>query len=83
MALKLWKHECRCVIADRFTTPEDVAWFDNALAKVVEIELKKEALATVDVGVNPYFVDFLRNAPEATGNHFNSNNLLTWIKSGC
>ncbi|XP_069770267.1 dynein axonemal heavy chain 5 isoform X3 [Narcine bancroftii] len=67
VALKLWKHECRCVIADRFTNPEDVTWFDNALAKIVEIELKEEALAMVDVGVNAYFVDFIRDGPEAKG----------------
>ncbi|XP_062925653.1 dynein axonemal heavy chain 5 [Mobula hypostoma] len=67
VALKLWKHECRCVIADRFTTSEDVAWFDNTLAKVAEMELKEKALATVGVGVDAYFVDFLRDPPEATG----------------
>ncbi|XP_078395203.1 dynein axonemal heavy chain 5 [Cetorhinus maximus] len=67
VTLKLWKHECKCVIADRFTTPKDVAWFDKTLAEVVEKELEEKALAIVNAGVNAYFVDFLRDAPEFTG----------------
>ncbi len=43
--------------------PEDVEWFDQTLAKLVEEEHKD----TVDCGVDRYFVDFLRDAPEATG----------------
>ncbi|XP_070978962.1 dynein axonemal heavy chain 5-like [Oncorhynchus clarkii lewisi] len=65
--LQLWKHECKRVIADRFTMAEDVAWFDRALAKLVEVELGEEERAVVDFGVDGYFVDFLRDAPEATG----------------
>uniref|UniRef100_A0A8D0GPG5 Dynein axonemal heavy chain 5 n=1 Tax=Sphenodon punctatus TaxID=8508 RepID=A0A8D0GPG5_SPHPU len=65
--LKLWKHECKRVIADRFTVPEDVAWFDAALVKLVEEAFGEEKKALVDSGVDAYFVDFLRDAPEATG----------------
>ncbi|XP_067366741.1 dynein axonemal heavy chain 5 isoform X3 [Channa argus] len=65
--LALWKHECKRVIADRFTILEDVEWFDQALAKLVEEELGKEHKNIVDYGVDQYFVDFLRDAPEATG----------------
>ncbi|XP_034031153.1 dynein heavy chain 5, axonemal [Thalassophryne amazonica] len=65
--LTLWKHECKRVIADRFTMPEDIEWFDKALAKLVEEELGKERKNMVDCGVDAYFVDFLRDAPEATG----------------
>uniref|UniRef100_A0A673GVC6 Dynein heavy chain 5, axonemal-like n=1 Tax=Sinocyclocheilus rhinocerous TaxID=307959 RepID=A0A673GVC6_9TELE len=65
--LRLWKHECKRVIADRFTAPEDVAWFDYTLAKLVEEELGEEERMVVDLGVDSYFVDFLRDAPEATG----------------
>ncbi|XP_040833581.1 dynein heavy chain 5, axonemal [Ochotona curzoniae] len=65
--LKLWKHECKRVIADRFTVSEDVAWFDKALANLVEEEFGEEKKAAVDCGVDAYFVDFLRDAPEATG----------------
>ncbi|KPP75577.1 dynein heavy chain 5, axonemal-like [Scleropages formosus] len=67
VVLQLWKHECKRVIADRFTISEDVEWFDKALAKLVEEELGEEDRAGVDFGVDTYFVDFLRDAPEATG----------------
>ncbi len=56
------------MIADRFTAPEDVVWFDYTLAKLVEEELGEEERMVVDLGVDSYFVDFLRDAPEATGN---------------
>ncbi|RXN22871.1 dynein heavy chain axonemal-like protein [Labeo rohita] len=46
---------------------EDVAWFDYTLAKLVEEELGEEERVVVDLGVDSYFVDFLRDAPEATG----------------
>uniref|UniRef100_A0A3B5MKK6 Uncharacterized protein n=1 Tax=Xiphophorus couchianus TaxID=32473 RepID=A0A3B5MKK6_9TELE len=65
--LALWKHECKRVIADRFTMPDDVEWFDQALVKLVGDELGEELRNTVDFGVDRYFVDFLRDAPEATG----------------
>ena len=67
MLLALWKHECSRVIADRFTMPEDVEWFDQALAKLVEEELVEEHRNITDCGLDRYFVDFLRDAPEATG----------------
>ncbi|XP_015212531.2 dynein axonemal heavy chain 5 isoform X1 [Lepisosteus oculatus] len=67
VVLRLWKHECKRVIADRFTVAEDVAWFDRALSKLMEEELGEEAKAVVDPAVDAYFVDFLRDAPEATG----------------
>ncbi|XP_058258291.1 dynein axonemal heavy chain 5 isoform X2 [Hemibagrus wyckioides] len=65
--LHLWKHECKRVIADRFTSPDDVAWFDRTLADLTQQELGVEARASVEVGEDAYFVDFLRDAPEATG----------------
>ncbi|XP_034553818.1 dynein heavy chain 5, axonemal isoform X3 [Notolabrus celidotus] len=65
--LALWKHECKRVIADRFTMPEDVEWFNQALARLVEEEFSKELKSMVDMGLDRYFVDFLRDAPEATG----------------
>ncbi|XP_053100655.1 dynein axonemal heavy chain 5-like isoform X3 [Hemicordylus capensis] len=65
--LKLWKHECKRVIADRFTAPEDVDWFDVTLAKLVEGEFGGDKKALVDPSIDAYFVDFLRDAPEATG----------------
>ncbi|XP_070603204.1 dynein axonemal heavy chain 5 isoform X1 [Erythrolamprus reginae] len=65
--IKLWKHECKRVIADRFTTPEDVKWFDLALAKLIEGELGSDKAALVALNKEAFFVDFLRDAPEATG----------------
>ncbi|XP_069469880.1 dynein axonemal heavy chain 5 [Ambystoma mexicanum] len=65
--LKLWKHECKRVIADRFTTSEDVDWFDKCLVKVVVENFGEGKKNLVDCGVDAYFVDFLRDAPEATG----------------
>ncbi|KAG9276172.1 dynein heavy chain 5, axonemal [Astyanax mexicanus] len=64
--LCLWKHECKRVIADRFTSPEDVAWFDSMLANLVEEELGEEYRDVVKPEVDAYFVDFLQDAPEAT-----------------
>ncbi|KAF7655270.1 hypothetical protein LDENG_00058640 [Lucifuga dentata] len=65
--LALWKHECKRVIADRFTMPDDVKWFDQTLANLAAEELGKELSNVVDQEVDRYFVDFLRDAPEATG----------------
>ncbi|XP_044298752.1 dynein axonemal heavy chain 5 [Varanus komodoensis] len=65
--IKLWKHECKRVIADRFIAPEDVDWFDLTLAKLIEGEFGSDAKALVDPKIDTYFVDFLRDAPEATG----------------
>uniref|UniRef100_A0AAQ5ZR96 AAA+ ATPase domain-containing protein n=1 Tax=Amphiprion ocellaris TaxID=80972 RepID=A0AAQ5ZR96_AMPOC len=65
--LALWKHECQRVIADRFTIPDDVEWFNQAMAKLVGEEFGEEHKNIVDYGVERYFVDFLRDAPEATG----------------
>lgn len=55
------------MIADRFTVPDDVTWFDKTLVHLVEEELGEEKKPLVDCGVDAYFVDFLREAPEATG----------------
>nr|XP_054361159.1 dynein axonemal heavy chain 5 [Mirounga angustirostris] len=65
--LRLWKHECKRVIADRFTVSTDVTWFDKALVGLVEKEFGEEKKLLVDCGTDAYFVDFLRDAPEATG----------------
>lgn len=44
-----------------------MAWFDQTLADLTQQELGVEARASVEVGEDTYFVDFLRDAPEATG----------------
>ena len=65
--LNLWKHECSRVIADRFTNQPDKDWFEKALNNVLEDDFGSEALEMVDA--EPYFVDFLQDAPEPTGNN--------------
>ncbi|NWQ86048.1 DYH5 protein, partial [Burhinus bistriatus] len=72
--IKLWKHECKCVIADRFTTSEDVNWFDTAVAKLIEEELE-ETKALLDPEIDAFFVDFLRDAPQRTGEKSEEVNL--------
>uniref|UniRef100_E1B9R5 Dynein axonemal heavy chain 8 n=1 Tax=Bos taurus TaxID=9913 RepID=E1B9R5_BOVIN len=63
--LSLFKHECNRVIADRFITPDDEQWFNTQLVRSVEENVSP------DVGSyilpEPYFVDFLREMPEPTG----------------
>ncbi|XP_071957073.1 dynein axonemal heavy chain 5-like [Antedon mediterranea] len=63
--LALWKHECNRVIADRFTNQEDKNWFEAQIKKVAEADLGT-ALAE-QIPAEPFFVDFLRDAPEITG----------------
>ncbi|XP_040105706.1 dynein heavy chain 8, axonemal isoform X2 [Oryx dammah] len=63
--LSLFKHECNRVIADRFITPDDEQWFNTQLIRSLEENVSP------DVGSyilpEPYFVDFLREMPEPTG----------------
>lgn len=64
--MSLWKHECYRVIADRFTTAEDKAWFEKAIQQTAEEDCG--AALAGEMHEEPYFVDFLREAPEPTGN---------------
>ncbi|XP_037081499.1 LOW QUALITY PROTEIN: dynein heavy chain 8, axonemal-like [Pollicipes pollicipes] len=63
--LIVWKHECIRVIADRFTSEADKTWFQEACQQVAGEDLDED-LACV-VKNDHYFVDFLRDAPEPTG----------------
>ncbi|XP_074720939.1 dynein axonemal heavy chain 8 [Strix uralensis] len=63
--LRLFKHECTRVIADRFISPEDTAWFDKTITKAIEKYVDTDL--TEGLQVEPYFVDFLREMPEPTG----------------
>lgn len=63
--LNLWKHECTRVISDRFISSTDKEWFEKAIKNVAEEDLGPELAALMDD--EPYFVDFLRDAPEMTG----------------
>jgi len=61
----LWKHECIRVISDRFTNPEDKEWFDKQTVKAIADELGEDYAAKM--AEEPYFVDFMRDPPEPTG----------------
>ncbi|KAB0801458.1 hypothetical protein PPYR_05812 [Photinus pyralis] len=61
----LWKHECTRVFSDRFTIMEDKAWFDEHILAMIEKELGPQ-YRTMSLP-NPVFVDFMRDAPEPTG----------------
>ena len=63
--MSLWKHECYRVICDRFTTPEDKEWFEKTIKQTAEEECGA-ALAS-EMQEEPYFVDFMQDAPEPTG----------------
>uniref|UniRef100_H2YD95 AAA+ ATPase domain-containing protein n=1 Tax=Ciona savignyi TaxID=51511 RepID=H2YD95_CIOSA len=63
--LQLWKHECTRVIADRFTNQTDRDWFEKSLRLIGSDELGAELSPMLDG--EPYFVDFLREPPEPTG----------------
>ncbi|XP_064453637.1 dynein axonemal heavy chain 8 [Mirounga angustirostris] len=63
--LSLFKHECNRVIADRFITPEDEQWFNIHLVRAVEENINSDV--TSYILPEPYFVDFLREMPEPTG----------------
>ncbi|XP_057650536.1 dynein axonemal heavy chain 8 isoform X2 [Chionomys nivalis] len=63
--MSLFKHECNRVIADRFITPEDEQWFNSQLIRAVEENISPEVAS--NILPEPYFVDFLRDMPEPTG----------------
>jgi len=63
--IDLWRHEISRVIADRFVNQTDKDWFDTAIVTTVRNELGEE-LAQMAEEVR-YFVDFMRDAPEPTG----------------
>ena len=65
LLLALWKHEATRVIADRFTNPEDKEWFEKCTTRTLAEEMGEEVAA--QLAEEPYFVDFLRDAPEPTG----------------
>ncbi|XP_041950591.1 dynein heavy chain 8, axonemal-like [Alosa sapidissima] len=63
--LALFKCECIRVIADRFVCHEDKMWFDKAITQVIQEHV--DASLVPEIHPDPYFVDFLRDAPEPTG----------------
>ncbi|KAL1771588.1 dynein heavy chain 8, axonemal [Sigmodon hispidus] len=63
--MSLFKHECNRVVADRFITPEDEQWFNTQLIRAIEENISPDVASAVLP--EPYFVDFLRDMPEPTG----------------
>nr|XP_034839773.1 dynein heavy chain 5, axonemal [Maniola hyperantus] len=61
----LWKHECSRVFLDRFTHQTDKDWFNSALYSITEELLGPEYKKMMES--DPVFVDFMRDAPEPTG----------------
>lgn len=49
----------------RFITPEDEQWFNSQLIRAVEENISPEVAS--NILPEPYFVDFLRDMPEPTG----------------
>lgn len=68
MMLNLWKHECTRVIADRFINIDDGEWFEKTLKAVISEDFGSDSVALLHD--EPYFVDFMRDAPELTGYYF-------------
>ncbi|CAK6957757.1 dynein axonemal heavy chain 8-like [Scomber scombrus] len=63
--LALFKSECTRVIADRFICSEDREWFEKNVTRVIEEHVDPNLVP--ELHPEPYFVDFLRDAPEPTG----------------
>ncbi|KAK0132521.1 Dynein heavy chain 8, axonemal [Merluccius polli] len=63
--LALFKCECIRVIADRFVCIEDKVWFEKAVSGVIQEHMDPSLVS--ELHTDPYFVDFLREAPEPTG----------------
>uniref|UniRef100_F7EDE6 Dynein axonemal heavy chain 8 n=1 Tax=Monodelphis domestica TaxID=13616 RepID=F7EDE6_MONDO len=63
--LSLFKHECNRVIADRFICFEDEMWFNGQISRVIDEHVDPDAVSLLLP--EPYFVDFLRDMPEPTG----------------
>uniref|UniRef100_A0A3B3YBZ9 AAA+ ATPase domain-containing protein n=1 Tax=Poecilia mexicana TaxID=48701 RepID=A0A3B3YBZ9_9TELE len=62
--LALFKSECTRVIADRFINEKDKEWFEEKLCRAIQ---DIDSNLTHGLHPEPYFVDFLRDAPEPTG----------------
>ena len=53
------------ILIYRFTTEEDKTWFEGAIRRTVKEQLGEDCLN--ELAEEPYFVDFLRDPPEPTG----------------
>ncbi|EDS37982.1 ciliary dynein heavy chain 5 [Culex quinquefasciatus] len=64
--INLWRHECTRVIADRCTNFDDRNWFVAKMRELAESELEPAEYELYDEQ-ETFFVDFLRDAPDPTG----------------
>lgn len=53
------------MLPTRFITEEDKQWFEDAVMRTIETNIGKESAGKLHE--EPYFVDFLREMPEPTG----------------
>ena len=65
VTINLWRHELSRVLSDRFINEVDKSWFDTELITSVRNELGEDY--EVMAKEIKYFVDFMRDAPEPTG----------------
>ena len=65
LLMKLWKHEVTRVLADRFINENDMKIFNLELMSLVRNYLGDQYGEMIEE--TQYFVDFLRDAPEPTG----------------
>lgn len=63
--ISLWKHECTRVFSDRFVIAQDKEWFNTEMLSLVCDNLGVNYMDMAKP--NPVFVDFMRDAPEPTG----------------
>uniref|UniRef100_A0A3B4U7E5 Dynein axonemal heavy chain 8 n=1 Tax=Seriola dumerili TaxID=41447 RepID=A0A3B4U7E5_SERDU len=77
--MALFKSECTRVIADRFVCFEDREWFEKALTRVIQEHVDPSLVP--ELHPEPYFVDFLRDAPEPTGEE--DDDALNYRASRC
>lgn len=64
--ISLWRHEVTRVIADRFIDFDEKMWFVGALKRIGEEVEGAEIISELN-SEESFFVDFLRDPPEATG----------------
>lgn len=63
---KKWqKRQTETLFRYRFICSEDREWFEKAVTRVIQEHVDPDLVP--EIHPEPYFVDFLRDAPEPTG----------------